>query len=153
MFKKKLNYSPVPGTFVLFSRIRVGFKMDQTHQCCGVASLTLVRHICRRLWESVFANEAFCQCHFYRLSMPPWYSYRARQHWKHYPLAFTFKGTVTKKLFFIMYSRKVQKKNTMQIRSSKRGAKRSTWLFGYRLEGYLVASSVYVGRRLHCGSV
>jgi hypothetical protein len=36
----------------------------------------------------------------------------------------------------------------MQIRSSKRGAKRSTWLLGYRLEGYLVASSVYVGKRL-----
>jgi hypothetical protein len=48
-----------------------------------------------------------------------------------------------------MYSRKVQIKNTMQIRSSKRGAKRSTWLFGYGLEGYLVASSVYVGKRLH----
>ncbi len=38
--------------------------------------------------------------------------------------------------FFIFYNvfTKSTEENTLQIRNSKRGAKRSTWLFGYRLE-------------------
>ncbi len=36
--------------------------------------------------------------------------------------------------FYNVFTESTEKKNTLQIRSSKRGAKRSTWLFGYRLE-------------------
>jgi hypothetical protein len=61
-------------------------------------------------------------------------------------------SSAKKKVFYNVFTKSTEK-NTLQIRSSKRRAKRSTWLFGYRLEGYLVASSVYVGKRLHCGSV